>query len=90
MVGNALRNVVESYTPDPYTDVEIVDTETTPEGTKYKINVTGWFRNVSETRAQLEPVPGLVNIREAEVVDTEIIRDRLARKTWQITVLVKK
>lgn len=90
MVGAVIRTGLESYLPEMRTDVEIANTETVPEGTKYIVNVTGAFRNVSELRAKLEPVPSIINVKEAEITDIEALQDRAVFKTYQITVLVRK
>lgn len=71
-------------------DTEAVGAEVTEEGVIYTINVDAPFRNMAEARAFLESGTGFTSVLtdKIDVRETEILKTRVLRDTYQIDVLV--
>lgn len=87
-IGIAIKKVAEAYLPDPWTDVEVVQTNPTTDGVVYDVIIDGISSAVMNTRGKLELVPGIYHIPETEIISTEVIRDRALRKTLKLKIKV--
>jgi hypothetical protein len=72
-------------------DVEVSDVEATQGGNIYTINVDAPFENMAEAQAFFEAGTGYTSIITdlIEVQETEVLRTRTVRDTYQIKVLVR-
>lgn len=72
-------------------DTEIVDTEPVEGGVLYTVNVDGPIENMSKARAFIEATTGFTSILtdELNVQNTEVLKTRVLRDTYQVEVLVE-
>lgn len=72
-------------------DVEVSDVEPTQGGNIYTVNVDAPFENMAEAQAFFEAGTGYASLLTdlMEVQETEVLRTRSLRDTYQVKVLVR-
>lgn len=72
-------------------DTEVVDSSATGNGMRYTVNVDSPFENMAEARAFIESGTGFTSILtdKLDVENTQVVKTRVLRDTYQIEVLVE-
>lgn len=91
VVQAAIGKILKDSLGLPFgSDAEITDVEARVEGTVYTLNVEAPTKNVAEVRSFFEAGAGFTSLLTdlLNVQRTEVLKQRVARDTYQVEILV--